>query len=291
MPTFDTPEPISVNLELGVGDVSIVASDRPDTVVDVGPSDPAKRADVSAAEQTQVEYASGRLQIKGPKGWRTWASRRGESVDVRIDLPTGSRFSGETGVVSLRCRGRLGDVRYRTGVGDVRLDEAGPLELKTGAGEVTVESVLGPAEITTGSGAVRVGRVDGSAGVKNSNGDTWIGEVAGEARLRAANGAISVDVAHASVDAKSANGRVRVGQVERGEIVAQSHLGSVEIGVRDGVAAWLDLETRFGAVQRDLDAAERPGPGEDAVEVHARTSMGDIAVRRSSTPAAGRAEE
>ena len=28
MPTFDTPEPISVSLELGVGDVRIAASDR-----------------------------------------------------------------------------------------------------------------------------------------------------------------------------------------------------------------------------------------------------------------------
>ena len=42
MPTFDTPEPITVTLELGVGDVRITASDRADTVVEVRPSDPAK---------------------------------------------------------------------------------------------------------------------------------------------------------------------------------------------------------------------------------------------------------
>ena len=61
MPTFDTPEPIALSLELGVGDVRIVASDRTDTVVDVQPSDPSKKSDVTAVEQTRVEYANGSL--------------------------------------------------------------------------------------------------------------------------------------------------------------------------------------------------------------------------------------
>jgi hypothetical protein len=42
MPTFDTPEPISVTVEFGVGDLRIVASDRADTMVEVRPSDHAK---------------------------------------------------------------------------------------------------------------------------------------------------------------------------------------------------------------------------------------------------------
>ena len=35
MRTFDTPEPIAVTLDVGVGDIQVVASDRTDTVVDV----------------------------------------------------------------------------------------------------------------------------------------------------------------------------------------------------------------------------------------------------------------
>src|SRR5207302_6111163 len=49
MPTFATPEPISVTLELVIAHVRIVAADRPDTVVEVRPSDPAKKADVTVA--------------------------------------------------------------------------------------------------------------------------------------------------------------------------------------------------------------------------------------------------
>lgn len=283
MPTFDTPEPISVTLELSLADVRIVASDRGDTIVDVRPSDPSKGSDVTAAEQTRVEYASGTLLVKAPKGWRQWSPWGPwgrESIDVRIELPAGSHVRGGAGVAALRCTGRIGECRYRTGVGDIALEQAGPVELTCGAGDVTVDAVAGRAEITT-AGAVRVGRIDGSAVVKNRNGDTWIGEAAGDARVKASNGAISIDLARASVVAKTANGDVRIGEVAGGAVVAQSAFGAVEVGVRDGVAAWLDLETRFGTVRNDLDATERPEPGEDAVEVRAHTSMGDITVHRS----------
>jgi hypothetical protein len=281
MPTFDTPEPISVTLELGVADVQVAATDRPDTVVDVRPSDPSKKADVAAAQQTRVEYSNGALLVRSPKGWRQWTPWGGnESIDVRIELPSGSTLRGVAGVGALRCTGRIGECHYRTGVGDVVLERAGALELKAGAGAVTVEEVAGTADVKT-AGAVRIGRVSGRASIKNSNGDTWIGEVTGDARVQAANGAIVVDVARGGVAAKTANGNVRLDEVARGPVVAQSAFGTVDIGIREGVAAWLDLETKFGTVHNDLDAAERPQSEEETVEVHAHTSMGDITIHRS----------
>jgi Putative adhesin len=282
MTTFDTPEPISVRIELGVGDIRIDATDRPDTTVEVRPSDPAKKADVTAADRTRVGYANGRLDVVAPKGWRQWMPHRGgESIDVEIHLPSGSRLEVDAGVATMRCSGRLGPCRLKAGVGHVHVDEAGPMDVKTGAGDITVERAVDRAVIVTGSGAVRIAGVDGTAVVKNSNGDTWIGEVVGEARVSAANGPISIDVARAGVLAKTANGDVRLGEVARGAAVAQSAFGNLEVGVRDGVAAWLDLQTSFGTVRNDLDTSGSPREGEDSVEVHASTSYGDIAVHRS----------
>ncbi len=117
-------------------------------------------------------------------------------------MPTGSRLDGEAGVAALHCTGRVGELRYKTGVGAIRLDQTGPVRLRTGAGDVSVERAAGRAEIATGSGAVEVGGVDGPAAVKNSNGDTWIGDVAGDLRANAANGRIAVDRPHATVVAK-----------------------------------------------------------------------------------------
>jgi hypothetical protein len=282
MPTFNTPEPIAVTVELGVGDIRIVATDRVDTVVEVRPSDSTKRSDVVAAERSRVEYANGALLIKAPKGWRQYSFRGdADSIDVRIEVPAGSQVRGTAGLAALHCTGRLGECRYRTGVGDIQVDHSGPVELKAGRGDIGVRRAVGHAEVTTGSGVVRIGSVDGTAVIKNSNGDIWIGEVSGDLRVSAANGTIAVDQAHATVVAKTANGDVRLGEVARGAISAQTAFGKVDIGIRDGVAAWLDLNTGFGTVQNDLDVAESPAPGEDAVEVHGRTAYGDVTVRRS----------
>ena len=65
MPTFPTPSPISISVDLSVvGDVRVNATDRIDTVVDVHPKDAAKHADVAAAEQTTVELVGGVLGVK-----------------------------------------------------------------------------------------------------------------------------------------------------------------------------------------------------------------------------------
>ena len=141
MPTFQTPNPITVDLELGVGDISVDASEQADTVVEVLPSDPEKPGDVSAAEQTRVDLAGDRLVIRGPRGWRKWTPLGGrESVDVRISLPAGSEIQGEAAVAALRCTGRLGELR-KAAVDDgsrVRRDRAPELVTLGGREDATV---------------------------------------------------------------------------------------------------------------------------------------------------------
>jgi DUF4097 and DUF4098 domain-containing protein YvlB len=286
MPTFDTPEPISVTLDIAVGDIQVQASDRRDTVVEVLPTDPSRDADVRAAQQTRVDYASGRLTIRTPRTWRQYTPRGGrESVDVRIEVPAGSQLLAESAVATLRSTGSLGECRHKTGAGDIDVEAATEARLRTGAGNIFAGRITGAVEVSTGSGTLSLGAVDGTAVVKNSNGDTQIGSVGGDLRVRSANGSISVDRARSDVAAKTAVGNVSLGEVSRGDIVAETAFGKISVGVADGVAAWLDLNTRFGHVSNDLETSARPGPGEDAVQVHARTSYGDITVTRPDAAA------
>jgi hypothetical protein len=278
---FQTPGSITATVDLGVGAIQISASDRADTLVDVRPTDPSHRRDVAAAEEIIVECVNGRLLVRSPKNWRRWSPRGGhESVDVRIDLPAGSTLRVDAGVASIRCTGRLGESELKTGVGDIEADEVGSVVVRTGAGDVTLDRVDGSAEVASGSGAVSIASVAARAVVRDGNGAVWIGEVAGEAHVKAANGRITIDRARHSVTAKTANGPVRVGEVERGSVVAQSAFGTIEVGVRDGVAVWLDLDTKYGHVRNDLEAADRPEPTEDMVEIHAHTAAGDITIHR-----------
>jgi hypothetical protein len=285
MPTFETLEPISVTIVMFVGDLRITASDRKDTVVLISPSDSSKESDVKAAEQTRVEYTNGRLLIKAPRSWRHYSPFGGrESIDVAIELPAGSRVEAEAAVADFRCDGRLGDCRFTTAVGNIRLDETDQLYLSTSAGNLTVDRVAGRAEVT-GSGQVRIGEIHGSAVIKNLNGVTWIGEVKGDLRCNATNGDITVDRALGSVAAKTANGAVRIGDVVRGTVELGTAYGELEVGIREGTAALLDVRSQFGSVRNLLTASDGPQPSDQKVELRARTSFGDIVVRRSRSDA------
>jgi DUF4097 and DUF4098 domain-containing protein YvlB len=280
MPIFDTPEPISATIDVVVGDVRISAEDRAATVVDVRPSDGSNEEDLKAAERTRVECANGQLLVKAPK-LRSWSIRSaGGSIDVTIQLPAGSHVHGAGQLADFQCDGRLGDCRIKTGLGHIQLDRADTLSLKSGIGDVSVDRATAHAEVTAGSGDVRLRELDASAVIKNSNGDTWVGVAGGDLRLKAANGSIAVDLAHAGVVAKSANGDVRLGEVARGSVVLETRLGDLEVGIREGTAAWLDVRATAGKVHNALDVAEAPEPSAEAVEVRARTSAGSIVIRR-----------
>ena len=284
---FNTPSPIAVTLDLYVADVRIVASDRADTVVDVRPSDPGRSADIKAAENTRVEYdeATGALGVttRKPRNRFVNFSKRPESIDVVIQLPTDSDLRGEASLGDYRAEGVLGAVVLKTDFGAVRIGESGSLNVHTGLGEITVDGAGGPAKVHSGSGEIRIGAVDGAAEVSTSNGTIRIGTVTGPATVKLANGSLSVDRALSDITATNSNGEVRIGEVVRGKVNATTKNGRVDIGIREGSAAWLELNTGVGRVYNELTSSDAPDDGEpvDRVEVRAGTKLGDVVVRRT----------
>src|SRR3569833_3332593 len=87
MPTFETPDPLDVTIELTAGHVQIHASDRTDTVVEVSPADASRDVDVQTAEQTQVEYANGELTVKAPKNKFRTLFGRPPSINLTVKQP------------------------------------------------------------------------------------------------------------------------------------------------------------------------------------------------------------
>ncbi|EPD57151.1 DUF4097 family beta strand repeat-containing protein [Streptomyces sp. HGB0020] len=278
MPSYDTPEPISVTAHVGAGSLRLTASDRLDTVVDVRPAGPKRDKDVRAAEQTEVSYVSGVLTVRtkerrliGPTG----------AVDVTIELPAGSRVDVTGSWTHVLGEGRLGETRVKTSGGDVRLDATGPLQLTASHGSITVDRVEGKAEITTSSGSLRVGTVDGPAVLKNSHGTTTVGAAIGDLRVSGANGDIDITRAEGTVVATTAHGTLRVAEVARGNVQLETSYGAIEVGIREGTAAWLDAGSEHGQVRNTLAASDAPEETEDTVKIHARTRWGNIDVRHA----------
>jgi hypothetical protein len=280
MPTFDTPTPIIAAINVVSGDVRIDARDVEATTVTVAPSDPSNEQDRKAAEQTRVEFAAGELLVRAPK-LRSWIPRSaGGAIDVTIELPAGSSVHGGGPLADVTCDGRLGDCRIKTALGRIQVDEADTLSLKAAMGDISVEHARGHAEIVVQSGEVRVRELGSTALIKNSNGDTWIGHAAGDLRVSGANGDIAIDMAEATVVAKSAKGDVRLGEAVRSSVVLETKLGDLEVGIREGTVAWLDVRAVAGNVHNALDSADAPESSAETVEVRARTTAGDVVIRR-----------
>jgi hypothetical protein len=281
MPTFDTPGPITVSVELAAGDLRVVAGERPDTIVHVRPSDETQDRDLRAAEQTRVELAGGILTVRGPRHPGLGIFGKVGTVEVLIELPAGSNLEGKLGAGGMSCTGVLGDCRMRTGAGDLQVEQTANLTLTTGMGLIAAETVTGDAKLTTGSGRLRVRSVTGSAVLKNSNGETWVGHAGKELQIHSANGDIAADQADGSLTANTANGDIRVRELVRGTATLRSAAGRIEIGIRPGTAARLDVHTQFGKVRNEMTAAEGPAGTDEQAEVRARTAFGDILIRRS----------
>jgi DUF4097 and DUF4098 domain-containing protein YvlB len=280
MPTFDTPGPIQAHLHFGfvIANVRVTAEARTDTEIEVRPVDPGRKADQRVAEQTKIEFADGVLTARAPR-LGSLVSRTG-AVDVHLRLPEASGLAGETGMGEVVTEGRLGEVTFKSGYGDLRVDRAETVHLRCSSGDVTLGEA-GRAEVVAGNGRVDIGRVDGPVRVDNGNGTSRIGEATGEVRVRSANGAVAVERAYGDVTARNANGRIEIGEVVRGTVTLETAAGSLDVGVRAGSAAWLDLSTVAGQVRNELTAGDAPAGDDERVSIKARTHVGNILVRRA----------
>ncbi|MET8686039.1 DUF4097 family beta strand repeat-containing protein [Streptomyces sp. NPDC004732] len=282
MPSFDTPKPISATVTFRVGALRITAGERADTVVDVRPSSATVEADIKAAERTRVEFANGKLLVKGPRERSMFG--KAPSIDVDIALPAGSELHATTVMAHITSEGGLGDCEFKTSAGDIQIERAAAAKLVTGYGDISLGRASGSVEVHTSSGEVRLGEVEGTVEIKNSNGITALGDIQGDIQVKASNGSVTIDRAAADVSVKTANGAVRVGEVARGATVVESAAGKIEIGIREGTAAWLDVRTKAGSVSQALEESGSPeasGGPVDTLKVHARTGIGDIKIHRA----------
>ena len=278
MPTYNTHTPIDLAINLPVGVIEVFASDRADTVVTVSPTNPAKAVDRRGAEGTKVDFDGQRLTIKGPRP-RFSVIGPTESVDVKVELPTGSRLTAEMAGGGVRTVGRLGATRIKAS--SVDIDTTGDLWLRAMHGNATLGAAEGGIEITADHGQIRVGTVTGDAILKASHGSVMVGESGGDLEAKLSYGDLEITKALGSVAAKTAYGSIQLREVSTGSIQVESGYGQVTIGVRPGVPAWLDLSSKEGRVRNQLDGDRAPDESEQSVAVRARTQYGDITIQRA----------
>jgi len=175
---FDTPGAISAVLDVPAGRVRFIAADRADTAVEVLPANASKGRDVTAAEQTTVEYADGVLRIETPAKNR-YLGPPG-SIEVTVQLPAGSRVEAKAASAEFRAVGRLGDVAFDGAHRQFKIDEAASVRLTAIDGDVEVGRLNGPAEISTARGDIRIAEAArGTVVLRTQSGDISVSAAAG----------------------------------------------------------------------------------------------------------------
>ncbi|MBF6133937.1 DUF4097 family beta strand repeat protein [Nocardia otitidiscaviarum] len=160
MPTFQTPNPITVAAEVLSASVTVIASDRTDTVVEVRPADPVKKGDVRAAAHTTVDLSGDTLTVRAPKDWRTYTPFGGNpTIEVTIEVPTGSRLSATAAVGHILTTGELGDCDLDISAGDIVLDHIrGSVTAKAAQGDIRIGVAShGVLRLETAMGELEVG--------------------------------------------------------------------------------------------------------------------------------------
>jgi DUF4097 and DUF4098 domain-containing protein YvlB len=261
MPKFNTPEPITATVEISAGSVSLIATDRDDTVVDVRPRDESRSHDVKAAEQVRVDFSNGTLRVSSQRGFSF--PRRG-AVVVDIALPAGSRLHASAASANITADGKYTDCKFASASGDL-----------------TVGSVLGNLKAETASGGIAVHDVSGSASVSTASGDVTMDALDGEMKFRAASGSLKVSHLRGNINSQTASGDVAVATAINGSVSAQTASGAVVVGIAEGTAAQLDLRTRSGEVRNSLTESDGPAEGDETLVVRARTASGDVVVQRA----------
>lgn len=209
--------------------------------------------------QITVRQTRDTLRIDFPKA--SWF--RDHSVQVELAIPEGLTLQVTTGSGDVDVAVPIRQGEITTGSGDVQLDDVAGLRCITGSGDISIKAITDRAStVNSGSGDLVIGEVASALQAKSASGDVMINRLSEALRANTASGDITVDATTSSAEIRTAS-------------------GSVRIGVADALPAWLDLNSRSGDVDIDLDNAEPPAAGDPYVAIKAVTASGDIAIERA----------
>jgi DUF4097 and DUF4098 domain-containing protein YvlB len=227
------------------------------------------------ADQVRVEYGGRQLSVIGPK--RGLGLGRDSGLAVTITVPASSQLTSRIGSADLDVDGELGAAQLRSGSGtmDVEL-VTGPAVLETGSGGIRLGEAGADLRIKSGSGDVSVGAAARSVGISTGSGDVELGATRGPVRAKTGSGDVRVNHAGHDVMMTTGSGDLEVRSAGRGRITGKGGSGDIRVAIPAGVPVWTDVSTASGRIQSGLRGAGQPAPGQDHVEVRARTASGDI---------------
>ena len=191
----------------------------------------------------------------------SWLSR--SSAYVVVETPEGSDLRVSVASADIRADVPLEKVDLKTASGDIELESAETLEVKSASGDLLVE---------------RVGR---SLAFSSASGDVLVpGKVTGSIAISTASGDIDINDADATVTISTASGDTRLHRFTGRSATFKSMSGSVDIGIPRRTEVSLDANLLSGSLRLPDAEPAREAP-ERQTSIRAKLVSGDLNVERA----------
>jgi hypothetical protein len=267
--TFPLTGPIELQARITHGSIDVDERDElHEARVVITPRIP----ESSALERLSVALEGSVLAVRGQRQGGVFdlplfGRRSQDTVDVRVEVPSGTPVRIATFTATVAVHGRSGSADIAFGTGAAELDRVdGDLRARFGSGTVAASAVSGTVELRSGNGEAR------------------LGEVGGAISSGCGNGTLEVTLAHGPVRARAGSGHARV-DAALGDVDLVSGSGDLQVGLPKGVSAQIDVTTGTGRFESDLPVeTEHRHTGGRPVSLRLKTGSGTVRLVSSAVP-------
>jgi hypothetical protein len=230
---------------------------------------------VSGRSQIHVETNDGSVQTftGDTKQVEFHVTYNGYELDKTLHID--SRQDGDTVQITARVNGHWGFSwgGHNRGLKiEVHMPKDADLQVDTGDGSVTTQTISGKLKIHTGDGSVRADQVDGDVDIDTGDGSITVNGAKGDIRLRTGDGHIEGRNLDGKVDAYSGDGHITLdGRLD--SLTVKTGDGSIDARIRPGskIDSGWSIRTGDGSVDVVL-------PAELQANIEASTNDGHISL-------------
>jgi hypothetical protein len=226
---------------------------------------------ISGRAQVKVDTNDGAVQIYTGDTKQVDFRVLYDGYEMNKTLHVDSRQDGDSVQINARVNGHWGfswGNNHRNIRIEVHMPKDADLQIDTGDGSVTTQSVNGKVKIHTGDGSVRAQEVSGDVDIDTGDGSITVDGAKGEIRLRTGDGHIDARNLDGKVDALSGDGHIKLdGRLDA--LSVKTGDGSIDARLQPGskVNSGWSVRTGDGSVdivlpadlQANIDASTNDG--------------------------------
>jgi hypothetical protein len=226
---------------------------------------------ISGRAQVKVDTNDGAVQIYTGDTKQVDFRVLYDGYEMNKTLHVDSRQDGDSVQINARVNGHWGfswGNNHRNIRIEVHMPKDADLQIDTGDGSVTTQSVNGKVKIHTGDGSVRAQEVSGDVDIDTGDGSITVDGAKGDIRLRTGDGHIDARNLDGKVDAMSGDGHIKLdGRLDA--LSVKTGDGSIDARLQPGSkvnSSW-SIRTGDGSVdivlpadlQANIDASTNDG--------------------------------